>query len=213
MPLLIGLLIFFGCAAIGSFMGSGAVTVIALVFTAPGFICEKLYPEKHISKAEMFLVDVAVWFAVFFTLYLCGKLTFWNITGAILASFVIGIIGWFGYIVFGFDERVKVNCTRCGKPFSRNKYNTRMLCRACQEQYDELLQREIQRQPTKVNCGACSGSGKNRGYKCVQCNGRGSFARTTDDIEGAARHELGRNCSPEWKEILTEDGSVRGYTV
>ncbi len=179
MPLLIALLTIFGGFVVGSYVGSGAVTVIALVFTAPGFIYEKLLSDKRASKPGMFLVDLAFWSVVFGILHLCGKLTVLNVTLGLAASFVIGIIGAVCYYFFGLDERrtgPDRNCDRCGKPFSAQYYVDEALCRRCRNAYERAVESEIRRLPQNKKCDKCTGSGRIKGHRCAGCNGRGSVA-------------------------------------
>ena len=201
MPLLIGLLIFFGCFAVGRFLGGATVTVITLVFTAPGFLFEKFF-DKNATKTAMFLVDLVVWTVTFTILYFCGKLTLGNVIGFIVLAFLIGGIVWFGWVVFweGGGREV-VNCPRCGKPYSYEIGFLKMFCRTCQREYDNLLDIEIRKQPTTIKCYACAGTGRNKTYKCVTCRGRGALPREQDDITSSAGWALLAH-NPEWNEFF-----------
>lgn len=204
MALLIGLLIVFGCFVVGGYVGSGAVTVIALVFTAPGFIYEKVFPDKKVSKAGMFLVDLAFWSVVFGILYLSGKLTVLNVTVGIVVSLVIGIIGAFAYYFFGFDEPKPMprspdkNCSCCGAPFVGPDWGYASLCPACQNQYVRAVEEEIRKMPQKQRCDFCAGSGKIKGYNCVKCKGSGSVA--SSDLETKAISIL--SSSSKWSKSV-----------
>ena len=194
MPFLIGLLIIFGGFVVGSFFAQGTMFVIAITFTAPGLIYEKLSRSKNVSKAVMFLIDLAVWSVVFGILYLRGQLTVLHVTVGIVVAFIIGIIGLFLYYflddIFNFESWEKKNCTRCGKIFLWTSKYWSSYCRTCREEYDATLASEIRKQPTTTQCFECNGSGRIKGYKCTKCKGLGSIARSIEDIKGAAQGKI-----------------------
>jgi hypothetical protein len=64
--------------ATGGAAATWAITFVSFAVTGPGFLYERLSREK-VTKAKMFLVDVAFWLAVIGMLKLCHSLKVWPV--------------------------------------------------------------------------------------------------------------------------------------
>lgn len=72
------------------------------------------------------------------------------------------------------------NCPKCGKPVEitylpYEKDSTgRYLCRKCQKKRDKMLEKVKKEHKTSyTKCSYCYGTGKVKGYKCEECDGKG----------------------------------------
>jgi RecJ-like exonuclease len=89
------------------------------------------------------------------------------------------------------------NCERCGRPcrpyIANNDPGWEAICYVCREEYNRLLEKEIQKQPKEEKCDVCNGSGKVKGYQCTKCYGRGFVKREMLIIAYAAKEVMYHN--------------------
>jgi DnaJ-class molecular chaperone len=82
-------------------------------------------------------------------------------------------------------QEANMNCRECGKPFW-NAWKAipgwrvksvmplfEVVCQECYEKIKKELDRKHPVKEVKVTCDSCHGTGKVKGYECVDCNGKG----------------------------------------
>lgn len=135
----------------------------------------------------------------------------WLIVGLIVAVVLLLIV-----IFAPGDDEGKVHCHYCGKPCCPQaiiigetsegpSYMSFNMCGICKEKIDEFAAEELPKLKYRYiyECSMCKGSGKVKGYICLNCKGRGrNQAIDHGKIRNAIIEKFGNYYIPRYSTAL-----------